>query len=82
VKDGFLSSDGGPAMAGVRKDRPFADGVANGEFRPEGDLPAWPYERAVSSRNRSSAVEIRKCLSPSRMRRASYCRVWYEKLDH
>jgi hypothetical protein len=65
-----------------RNYRTSADGLANGRVRPEGDLPAWPYERAVSSRKRSSAVEIRKCLSPSRMRRASYCRVWYEKLDH
>jgi hypothetical protein len=85
----------------LRNLRSFGDGSANGSNRPEGDLPAWPYERAVSSRKRSSAeawvqpkadmngtrvllvvAEIRKCPSPSRMHRVSYCRVWREKGGH
>jgi hypothetical protein len=33
-RGGFLSFDDGPAMAGVRKQRPFAEGLANGSYPP------------------------------------------------
>ena len=45
-------------MAGVRKQRPFADGLANRSKRPIPALQDRPYERAGSARERTLAEDV------------------------